>query len=66
MLGMPRLLSSGAIARGVRIMGATRATGSVAGAASAVGQGKLYRAYDELLRERERVSAQIRSVSFFV
>jgi glutamate 5-kinase len=55
------IVSSGAIARGVRIMGLPARPGAVdeLQAASAVGQGKLYRAYDELLRERELVSAQL-------
>jgi glutamate 5-kinase len=55
------VVSSGAIARGVRIMGLSVRPDSVQElqAASAVGQGKLYRAYDELLRERELVSAQV-------
>jgi glutamate 5-kinase len=55
------IVSSGAIARGVRIMGLPARPGAVEElqAASAVGQGKLYRAYDELLRERELVSAQV-------
>ncbi len=55
------IVSSGAIARGVRIMGLRARPGAVEElqAASAVGQGKLYRAYDELLRERELVSAQV-------
>jgi glutamate 5-kinase len=57
----PVLVSSGAIARGVRIMGLpTRPTAiPELQAASAVGQGKLYRAYDELLRERGLTSAQV-------
>jgi glutamate 5-kinase len=55
------IVSSGAIARGVRIMGLAARPHEVEElqAASAVGQGKLYRAYDELLREREIVSAQV-------
>jgi glutamate 5-kinase len=55
------IVSSGAIARGVRIMGLPTRPASVQElqAASAVGQGKLYRVYDELLRERELVSAQV-------
>ncbi|MFZ2113528.1 MAG: glutamate 5-kinase [Solirubrobacteraceae bacterium] len=55
------VVSSGAIARGVRLMGLPSRPGSVdeLQAASAVGQGKLYRAYDELLRERELISAQV-------
>jgi glutamate 5-kinase len=55
------IVSSGAIARGVRIMGLPARPAAVQElqAASAVGQGKLYRVYDELLRERELVSAQL-------
>jgi glutamate 5-kinase len=55
------IVSSGAIAHGVRIMGLPTRPGSIEElqAASAVGQGKLYRVYDELLRERELVSAQL-------
>ncbi len=55
------IVSSGAIARGVRIMGLPSRPGAVEElqAASAVGQGKLYRVYDELLRERELLSAQL-------
>jgi glutamate 5-kinase len=55
------IVSSGAIARGVQIMGLPARPGAVQElqAASAVGQGKLYRVYDELLRERELISAQV-------
>jgi glutamate 5-kinase len=55
------IVSSGAIARGVRIMGLGSRPGAIEElqAASAVGQGKLYRVYDELLRERDLVSAQV-------
>jgi glutamate 5-kinase len=55
------IVSSGAIARGVRIMDLPARPSAVEElqAASAVGQGKLYRAYDELLRERELISAQV-------
>jgi glutamate 5-kinase len=55
------IVSSGAIARGVRILGLPTRPGAVEElqAASAVGQGKLYRVYDELLRERDLVSAQV-------
>jgi len=55
------IVSSGAIARGVRIMGLPARPGAIdeLQAASAVGQGKLYRVYDELLRERDLVSAQV-------
>jgi glutamate 5-kinase len=55
------LVTSGAIARGMRVMGLPvrpRAIEELQ-AASAVGQGKLYRAYDELLRERGITSAQV-------
>jgi glutamate 5-kinase len=55
------LVSSGAIARGVRTMELPARPTSIPElqAASAVGQGKLYRAYDELLHERRIVSAQV-------
>jgi glutamate 5-kinase len=55
------LVSSGAIARGVRVLGLDARPVSIAElqAASAVGQGKLYPVYDELLRERDVVSAQV-------
>jgi glutamate 5-kinase len=55
------IVTSGAIARGVQIMGLAARPGAIEElqAASAVGQGKLYRAYDELLRERQIVSAQV-------
>jgi glutamate 5-kinase len=55
------IVSSGAIARGARIMGLPTRPGAVEElqAASAVGQGKLYRVYDELLRERDLISAQL-------
>jgi glutamate 5-kinase len=55
------IVSSGAIARGVRIMGLPARPGGVRElqAASAVGQGKLYRVYDELLRSRDLISAQV-------
>jgi glutamate 5-kinase len=55
------LVTSGAIARGMRIMGlgARPAAMEELQAASAVGQGKLYRAYDELLAERGMPSAQV-------
>ncbi|MDX6720974.1 MAG: glutamate 5-kinase, partial [Solirubrobacteraceae bacterium] len=55
------LVTSGAIARGMRVMGLPvrpRAIEELQ-AASAVGQGKLYRVYDELLRDRGITSAQI-------
>ena len=57
----PIIVTSGAIARGIRVMDLPERPGSIGAlqAASAVGQGKLYRVYDELLREREVVSAQV-------
>src|SRR5207237_4427088 len=55
------VVSSGAIARGMREMALTRRPSAIVElqAASAVGQGKLYRIYDELLRERGITSAQL-------
>jgi glutamate 5-kinase len=55
------LVTSGAIARGMHVMGLGQRPTSIGGlqAASAVGQGKLYRVYDELLRERGVTSAQV-------
>ena len=55
------LVTSGAIARGMNIMGLPmRPTGmEELQGASAVGQGKLYRAYDELLAARGLRSAQV-------
>jgi glutamate 5-kinase len=55
------MVSSGAIARGVRTMGLPTRPTTIPElqAASAVGQGKLYRVYDELLRERGVTSAQV-------
>ncbi len=58
------LVTSGAIARGMRVMGLAvrplrpRAIEDLQ-AASAVGQGKLYRVYDELLRAHGITSAQV-------
>jgi glutamate 5-kinase len=55
------LVTSGAIARGMRVMALPvrpRAIEELQ-AASAVGQGKLYRVYDELLRDRGITSAQV-------
>lgn len=55
------LVSSGAIARGIEVLelgGRPQAMADLQ-AASAVGQGKLYRVYDELLRERGITSAQV-------
>lgn len=55
------LVSSGAIARGVRTLGLPVRPTAIPQlqAASAVGQGKLYAAYDALLRERGLTSAQV-------
>ena len=55
------IVTSGAIARGMRVMDLPvrpRAIDELQ-AASAVGQGKLYRVYDELLRERGVTTAQV-------
>ncbi|MEX2253637.1 MAG: glutamate 5-kinase [Thermoleophilaceae bacterium] len=55
------LVTSGAIARGVRLMDLRARPRAMAElqAASAIGQGRLYRAYDELLQERDVPSAQV-------
>ena len=55
------IVTSGAIARGMRIMELPMRPTHIdeLQAASAVGQGKLYRVYDELLRERGVTSAQV-------
>src|ERR1700694_522996 len=55
------IVTSGAIARGMQVMELLRRPASIGElqAASAVGQGKLYRIYDELLRAREVTSAQV-------
>src|SRR2546423_13698050 len=55
------LVTSGAIARGMRVMSLPQRPSSIGElqAASAVGQGKLYRVYDELLRARGLTSAQV-------
>jgi glutamate 5-kinase len=55
------IVSSGAIARGMRVMGLVVRPTAIEDlqAASAVGQGKLYRVYDELLRDRGVTSAQV-------
>ena len=55
------MVTSGAIARGMRLLGlgARPAAVQELQAASAVGQGRLYRTYDELLRERGIQSAQM-------
>jgi glutamate 5-kinase len=55
------IVTSGAIARGMGVMGLTlrpRAMSDLQ-AASAVGQGKLYQVYDELLHERGVPTAQV-------
>jgi glutamate 5-kinase len=55
------IVTSGAIARGMRMLDLPlrpRAMDELQ-AASAVGQGKLYRVYDELLREQDVPSAQV-------
>jgi glutamate 5-kinase len=55
------LVTSGAIARGMRVMELPIRPTAIEDlqAASAVGQGKLYRVYDELLRDRGVTSAQV-------
>src|SRR5439155_24851028 len=55
------IVTSGAIAKGMGVMGLARRPSSIEElqAASAVGQGKLYRIYDELLRDRGVTSAQL-------
>src|SRR5271163_950976 len=55
------VVTSGAIARGMRVMELPQRPSTIGDlqAASAVGQGKLYRIYDELLRERGVTSAQV-------
>jgi glutamate 5-kinase len=55
------VVTSGAIAHGMRLMGLPQRPTSIGAlqAASAVGQGKLYHVYDELLRAREVTSAQV-------
>ncbi len=55
------IVTSGAIARGTRILGLTARPTAIEElqAASAVGQGRLYRAYDELLAEHGAVAAQV-------
>ena len=55
------LVTSGAIARGIRVMSLPQRPTAIGQlqAASAVGQGKLYRIYDELLRARGVTSAQV-------
>ncbi len=55
------VVTSGAIARGIRLLGLRRRPTVIEElqAASAVGQGRLYRTYDELLRERGIQTAQV-------
>ncbi len=55
------VVTSGAIARGMEVMRLRARPGAIADlqAASAVGQGKLYRVWDELLRARDVTSAQV-------
>jgi glutamate 5-kinase len=55
------VVTSGAIARGMHLLGLGSRPAAVEDlqAASAVGQGRLYRTYDELLRERGIQTAQI-------
>ncbi len=55
------VVTSGAIALGMRVMQLGQRPSSIGAlqAASAVGQGKLYRVYDELLRDRGVTSAQL-------
>src|SRR4051812_26535784 len=55
------IVTSGAIARGMHLLGLPVRPSAIEDlqAASAVGQGRLYRTYDELLRERGVQSAQV-------
>src|SRR3954468_18077918 len=55
------VVTSGAIARGIEVMDLTVRPTAIEDlqAASAIGQGKLYRVYDELLRARGITSAQV-------
>src|SRR3954463_6230323 len=55
------VVTSGAIARGMQLLGLGARPAAVEDlqAASAVGQGRLYRTYDELLRERGIQTAQV-------
>jgi glutamate 5-kinase len=55
------IVTSGAIARGMQVMALPMRPRAIEDlqAASAVGQGKLFRVYDELLRERGVTSAQV-------
>src|SRR6478672_11487004 len=55
------VVTSGAIARGMHLLGLPARPSAIEDlqAASAVGQGRLYRTYDELLRERGVRTAQV-------
>ena len=55
------IVTSGAIARGMEVMGLSGRPATIDDlqAASAVGQGKLYRVYDELLRASDVTTAQV-------
>jgi glutamate 5-kinase len=55
------IVSSGAIARGMQVMGLTRRPSAIEDlqAASAVGQGRLFRVWDELLSARGITPAQV-------
>src|SRR5690349_792227 len=55
------VVTSGAIARGMHLLNLPSRPSAIADlqAASAVGQGRLYRTYDELLRERGVRTAQV-------
>ncbi len=56
----PMIVTSGAIARGMGVIGIPRPrTVDELQAASAVGQGKLYQVFDELLSERSAPTAQV-------
>src|SRR5437588_12422738 len=57
----PIIVTSGAIARGMGVMALPMRPRAIdeLQAASAVGQGKLYQVYDELLRERGGPTAQV-------
>ena len=57
----PVIVTSGAISRGMRLLDLPGRPTAIEDlqAASAVGQGRLYRTYDELLRERDVQSAQV-------
>lgn len=56
----PILVTSGAIARGLGVLGIPRPRAiDELQAVSAIGQGKLYQVYDELFRAREVPSAQV-------